>query len=122
MNEVINYSAVWDLDLSKIMDKDKLKDLLFNFLEKEDDVMPILKEYLVGYLDKIMKDPDPIIKDLIKEKDKEINELRTEVERLKSMVDALLYHNINLTTSSSGTSSSGSNWINGADGNSTWIY
>ena len=120
MNEVINYSAVWDL--SKIMDKDKLKDLLFSFLEKEDDVMPILKEYLVGYLDKIMKDPDPIIKDLIKEKDNEINELRIEVERLKSMVDALLYHNINLTTSSSSTSSSGSNWINGADGNSTWIY
>jgi len=67
-------------------DVDK-EELLKKLLESEDEFMPILKKYLVGYLDKIMENPEPIIKDLIREKDSRISELEKKISDLEKMLD-----------------------------------
>ncbi len=82
-----NWAITWDLN-TLLGEKDK-EELLTKLLESEDDLMPILKKYLVGYLDKIMENPEPIIKELIKEKDEEIKRLNKEVEELKKEVEEL---------------------------------
>lgn len=60
-------------------------------LDKEEDFMPIFRRYLTKYLDGILDDPSELVKDVIKEKDKEINRLRDQVgqleEKLKSLSD-----------------------------------
>lgn len=85
-------SATWSPSIKNLINiddfisnEDKVE-LIEKILENEDEFMPILKKYLVGYLDKILDNPEPIIKDLIKEKDDKINELNKEVEQLKEEI------------------------------------
>ena len=53
------------------------------YLESEDDMIPLVKNYLRKYLEKVMDNPDEIVKEIIKEKDEEIDSLRKEVDMLR---------------------------------------
>lgn len=79
------YSYSFDLD--SILSKEDKEKLLTKLLEDEDDLMPILKKYLVGYLDQFMENPESILKDLIKEKDDKINDLEKKIEDLEKKID-----------------------------------
>jgi hypothetical protein len=72
-----------------LLSKEDKETLITDILESEDELMPIIKKYLVGYLDKIMENPDPIIDKLIKEKDTEIKELKDRVNQLEKQVSIL---------------------------------
>lgn len=82
-----NYT--WSLNLGNLISKEDKVELVEEILENEDEFMPILKKYLVGYLDKILENPEPLIKELIKEKDDKIDELSKEVSNLKKEVETL---------------------------------
>ena len=79
----------WSWNVGDMMSKEDKAALVEKILEDEDEFMPILKKYLVGYLDKVLENPEPLIKELIKEKDEKISELSKEVEDLKKEVEAL---------------------------------
>ena len=81
------WSVKWDM--SSLLSKEDKEELLKKLLESENDLMPILKEYLVGYLDKILDNPEPLIKDLIKEKDEKIQELSKRLDDLEKRVSEL---------------------------------
>ena len=83
------YSSSWDVNF-KIKDliSDK-EEILLSLLDKEDDLMPILKKYLVGYLEKIMDNPKEIVKELIDDKDDKIQNLEQEIKNLRIEVDYL---------------------------------
>jgi len=92
MNDLSNiYASSWDVNFKikdLISDKDK-EELLMSLLDKEDDLMPILKKYLVGYLEKIMDNPKEIVKELIDDKDDKIQNLEQEIKNLRLEVDCL---------------------------------
>lgn len=79
----------WSWNVGDMMSKEDKEALVEKILEDEDEFMPILKKYLVGYLDKVLENPEPLVKELIKEKDDKINELSKEVEDLKKEVETL---------------------------------
>lgn len=79
----------WSWNIVDMMSKVDKAALVEKILEDEDEFMPILKKYLVGYLDKVLENPEPLVKELIKEKDDKINELSKEVEDLKKEVKTL---------------------------------
>lgn len=79
----------WSWNIVDMMSKEDKATLVEKILEDEDEFMPILKKYLVGYLDKVLENPEPLVKELIKEKDNKINELSKEVEDLKKEVETL---------------------------------
>ena len=79
----------WSWNVVDMMSKEDKAALVEKILEDEDEFMPILKKYLVGYLDKVLENPEPLVKELIKEKDNKINELSKEVEDLKKEVETL---------------------------------
>lgn len=86
----IDQSAyTWSWNVVDMMSKEDKATLVEKILEDEDEFMPILKKYLVGYLDKVLENPEPLVKELIKEKDDKINELSKEVEDLKKEVETL---------------------------------
>ena len=78
------YSVSWDL--TSLLSCEQKKELMTKLLESEDEFMPILKKYLVGYLDKILDNPEEIIKDLVKEKDSKIQELESKVSDLEKEI------------------------------------
>lgn len=87
-----NYYTVSDpwsytFNLTDLLSKEQKEELLMKLLESEDELMPILKKYLVGYLDKIMDNPEEIIKELLKEKDIEIESLKKKVSDLEEKVN-----------------------------------
>lgn len=63
--------------------EDTVKKEVEKYLDSEDDMVPILKNYLRKYLERVMDNPDEIVKEIIKEKDEEINSLKEEVGMLK---------------------------------------
>ena len=63
--------------------EDTVKKEIEKYLDSEDDMVPILKNYLRKYLERVMDNPDEIVKEIIKEKDEEINSLKEEVGMLK---------------------------------------
>ena len=86
-----NYSGCDDVGEVSI-DDDAIKEEIEKFISNEDEMMPLVKNYLRKYLEKVLDAPDEIINDLIK-KDKEIeeqkkaiNELKEEINRLKGEV------------------------------------
>lgn len=79
----------WPWNVVDMMSKVDKAALVEKILEDEDEFMPILKKYLVGYLDKVLENPEPLVKELIKEKDDKIKELSKEVEDLKKEVETL---------------------------------
>ena len=92
------YATTWNLDFSDLINKEDKEKIISDLLDKEDDLMPILKKYLVGYLDKIMENPDSIIDKLIKEKDTEIKELKDRVNKLEEKVNSLENSRLNIPT------------------------
>lgn len=132
MNDDLNLTSNYftsDIGLTNLMtsklvseDMDK-EEIIKRLLENEDELMPILKKYLVGCLEKVMENPEEIIKDLIKEKDSTIEDLKKEVNDLKErlahfenyfmMMNNLKYQqNSNpYTISSTGTDTS--SWLSG---------
>lgn len=81
-----NTSPAFNL-VDLLLSKEQREELLMKLLESEDELMPILKKYLVGYLDKIMDNPGEIIKELLKEKDTEIESLKKKVSDLEEKVN-----------------------------------
>lgn len=92
------YASSWNVNFKikdLISDKDK-EEILMSLLDKEDDLMPILKKYLVGYLEKIMDNPKELVKELIDDKDDKIQNLEQEIKNLRLEIDYL--RNALLTT------------------------
>ena len=87
-NNLGNYYS-YSFDLESMLSKEDREKLLTRLLEDEDDLMPILKKYLVGYLDQFMENPESILKDLIKEKDNKINDLEKKIEDLEKKIDSI---------------------------------
>ena len=93
MNDLSNniYTSNWEVNFKikdLISDKDK-EEVLMSLLDKEDDLMPILKKYLVGYLEKIMDNPKEIVKELIDDKYDKIQNLKQEIKNLEQEIKNL---------------------------------
>lgn len=82
-------SIISSTNLNNLLSKEEKEKLITSLLESEDDMMPVLKRYLVSYLDKILDNPEPIIKDLIKEKDETIQDLTNKVDDLTKKINTL---------------------------------
>lgn len=82
-----NYNISWDL--TSLLTHDQKEELMTRLLENEDEFMPILKKYLVGYLDKILDNPEQIIKEVVMEKDEKIKNLENKVRDLESEIEKL---------------------------------
>ena len=88
MNEFYKTSYNYSFDLSDFISKEDKEAVIKKLLENEDDLMPILKQYLVKYLDSVMENPESIVKDLIKEKDDRISNLEKKVEKLERQIES----------------------------------
>ena len=84
-NSATSYGYSWNL--SDFIGKEEKEKIIEKMLEDEDDLMPILKQYLAKYLDDIMENPESIVKELIKEKDDRINKLEKRVEELEKQLE-----------------------------------
>lgn len=84
-NSATSYGYSWNL--SDFIGKEEKEKIIEKILEDEDDLMPILKQYLAKYLDSIMENPESIVKELIKEKDDRINKLEKRVEELEKQLE-----------------------------------
>lgn len=83
--------------------------IIHRLLDNEEEFIPLIKKYLVKYLDSVLENPSELIGEavekLIKEKDSEIEELKKRIDFLEKRVDIL-------------TSNNPSDCLNGAE---TWI-
>lgn len=83
----INVSGIIYTD-GKI-NKDLVEAILSGIFENETDLVPLVKNYFIKYLDKVMEDPDEIIKEAIRAKDEEIKELKEDLKSLTVRLDSL---------------------------------
>ena len=103
--------------------KSAIEERLEDIFDKDDEMMPLVKNYLRKYLEKVMEAPEEIVKDLLqketeiqKQKD-EINSLKRQIEDLERRLGSIEIDRIN---QNSGLIWNGSTWINvnGSDINS----
>ena len=71
------------------INKDLVEAILSGIFENETDLVPLVKNYFIKYLDKVMEDPDEIIKEAIRAKDEEIKELKEDLKSLTVRLDSL---------------------------------
>jgi len=71
------------------INKDLVEAILSGIFENETDLIPLVKNYFIKYLDKVMEDPDEIIKEAIRAKDEEIKELKEDLKSLTVRLDSL---------------------------------
>lgn len=71
------------------INKDLVEAILSGIFENETDLVPLVKNYFIKYLDKVMEDPDEIIKEVIRAKDEEIKELKEDLKSLNTRLDSL---------------------------------
>ena len=83
-------SGVWEYLAPKVdISDESIKKIVEKIFDSEDDLFPLVKNYLVKYLDKVMDEPEEIVKELVKEKDEEINHLKEEVDNLNKKLAEL---------------------------------
>lgn len=87
----INYGdSLWEYTIDKLnLSDDTINKIIKKILDSDDDLLPLVKNYLIKYLDQVMDNPEEIIKDLIKEKDTEISRLREELDSLTKRLEKL---------------------------------
>ncbi len=68
--------------------KGDIKEEIKKIIEDEDEMMPLVKNYLRKYLEKVMEAPEEVIKEMI-QKDKEIEEQKKEISELKNAISKL---------------------------------
>lgn len=77
----------WDWAIPKVdVSDESIKKIVEKIFDSDEDLMPLVKNYLVKYLDKIMDEPEEIVKELIKEKDEKINQLEEQVEAMNKKI------------------------------------
>ena len=74
----------WDIAEGPETLGDVVKKRLEDLIEDEDEMMPLIKNYLRKYLEKVMDNPDEIIK-----RDEEIEKQKEEIKDLKEQVKSL---------------------------------
>ena len=74
---------------SRKLSEEDIKEIIKKIFDGDTDLLPLVKNYLIKYLDTVMDNPDEIVKELIKEKDEEINNLKKEVEDLGEKIKEL---------------------------------
>ena len=79
-------STEWDTDVKPL--EDTIKEKIEKVISDEDEMMPLVKNYLRKYLEKVMDAPEEIINDLLK-KDKEIEEQKEAIKDLKEEINRL---------------------------------
>ena len=80
-----DYNVDWESSFTA----DLAKELIEKALDKDDELYPIVEKYLIKHLEKIMDNPDKVIKELIKEKDDKINELEEKVSDMEKKLSDL---------------------------------
>ena len=81
---------MWEYTINKLnLSDDTINKIVEKILDSDDDLLPLVKNYLIKYLDQVMDNPEEIIKDLIKEKDTEISRLRGELDSLTKRLEKL---------------------------------
>lgn len=95
--------------------KSAIEERLEDIFDKDDEMMPLVKNYLRKYLEKVMEAPEEVVKDLLqketeiqKQKD-EINSLKRQIEDLERRLDSIEIDRIN---QNNGLIWNGSKWIN----------
>lgn len=79
--------STWDWAVSKLdISDESIKKIVEKIFDSDEDLMPLVKNYLVKYLDKVMDEPEEIVKELIKEKDEKINQLEEQVEAMNKKI------------------------------------
>lgn len=82
--------SLWEYTIDKLnLSDDTINKIIKKILDSDDDLLPLVKNYLIKYLDQVMDNPEEIIKDLIKEKDTEISRLREELDSLTKRLEKL---------------------------------
>ena len=77
----------WDWVAPKVdVSDESIKKIVEKIFDSDEDLMPLVKNYLVKYLDKVMDKPEEIVKELIKEKDEKINQLEEQVEAMNKKI------------------------------------
>lgn len=80
--------------------KKEILDAIKEEMKKDDDIndlLEIAKAVLLDYITKIVDKPELVISDELKKKETEINNLKQEIETLKSRITALECSNIYLS-------------------------
>ena len=84
---VMGSGDAWDWVAPKVdVSDESIKKIVEKIFDSDEDLMPLVKNYLVKYLDKIMDEPEEIVKELIKEKDEKINQLEEQVEAMNKKI------------------------------------
>ena len=81
----------WDIAEGPETLGDVVKKRLEDLIEDEDEMMPLIKNYLRKYLEKVMDNPDEIIKrdEEIKKQKEEIKDLKEQIKSLKEEIRVL---------------------------------
>ena len=61
------------------------------FLENDDEICEMVKNYLHRYLMKVVDNPEEVISTMLSEKDKKIESLKTDIQGLRNTIDRLEY-------------------------------
>jgi len=90
VNGLSVFDKAWEEYTPKVDISDEgVKKIVEKIFDSEEDLMPLVKNYLVKYLDKVMDEPEEIVKELVKEKDEKINQLEEQVEELNKKIAEL---------------------------------
>ena len=80
------YEIRWDIG-----DKTITKEILEEILEKEDEMMPLIKSYLYKYLENAVNDNylDDLLKQYKNKEEKEVNDLKEKITGLEKRMESL---------------------------------
>lgn len=82
-------SYSWTLNGDVEIGDESVKKIIEKIFDSDNDLLPLVKNYLIKYLDQVMDNPEEIIKDLIREKDYEITKLKQKLEYLTKRIEEL---------------------------------
>ena len=82
-------SYSWTLNGDVEIGDESVKKIIEKIFDSDNDLLPLVKNYLIKYLDQVMDNPEEIIKDLIREKDYEIIQLKQKLEYLTRRIEEL---------------------------------
>ena len=88
------YYNTWSIDSTEIavgVDEDEIKKSIERFISSEDDMMPLIKKYLRGYLEEILDNPDIIlnIDEAYKATELELDFAKTRISKLEKEIKDL---------------------------------
>lgn len=63
------------------------KESIENFLNNEEEMMPLVKKVLANYLDSIVEHPEEFFKEYLISRDKKIQELEEKIQKLENEIN-----------------------------------